>query len=218
MKKRGIIIGLLFVALMALVFQTEIKGLMTSVRDKAYDAAAADEAVISTLPALDEKEDDSGDDGTPPPLPEGGDDADGTADVTADVSYREVSLYFIDENSDTVSAEKRSIIDQGGVARATMTELLAGPSSSSLSSYIPAGTEVLDISIGEDGVCTIDFSKEIQTAQLDSREERFVIESVVETLSQFDSVQAVQIKVDGAICKSLTGHWDISQPISVTDL
>lgn len=225
MKKRGIVIGLLFVALMALVFQAEIKGLMTSVRERAYDAADADQAVISALPALDEDENGTGDEGTPPPLPDGteepgedGEDTEDTEDVTAELSYSEVSLYFVDENSGAVSAETRSVASQGGIARATMEQLLTGPADSSLASYIPANTQVLDIAISEDGLCTIDLSGDIQQAQLDSRQERFVIESIVETLSQFDTVQQVQIKVDGAVCKSLTGHWDISKPLSVNDL
>ena len=214
MKKRGLVIGLLFVVLMAFVFQTEIAGFIGDVRDRATDAGEADEAVIAAMPALDESEG-----GTPPPLPEGEGETEITEEeVSGAVTYQEVSLFFVDEGGDVISAEKRSIVDSGGVARATMTALIDGPADSSLSSYIPEGTEIRDISIDDQGLCTVDFSSEIQAAELDSREERYVIESIAKTLAQFPSVNSVQIKVNGAVCQSLTGHWDISAPIAVDSL
>ncbi|MBR2223605.1 MAG: GerMN domain-containing protein, partial [Christensenellaceae bacterium] len=86
-----------------------------------------------------------------------------------------------------------------------------------LSTYIPAGTTIQSIDIREDGLCTVDFSKELQTAELNSTEEKFVIESILNTLSQFDSVSAVQIRVNGNVVESIAGHWDISKPLTLSE-
>ncbi|MBQ1252215.1 MAG: GerMN domain-containing protein, partial [Firmicutes bacterium] len=50
-----------------------------------------------------------------------------------------------------------------------------------------------------------------------SSEEKLVIESILSTLSQFDSVNAVQIRVNGHVVESIAGHWDISKPLTVTE-
>ena len=110
----------------------------------------------------------------------------------------------------------RTLFSNSGKAlqNVALQELLTGPVSESLSSYIPAGTTVQSINIQEDGLCTVDFSKELQNAELNSSEEKFVIESIVNTLTQFDSVSSVQIRVNGNIVDSIAGHWDISRPLT----
>lgn len=90
-----------------------------------------------------------------------------------------------------MAVEKRSIVNQTGVAKSMVQELLSGPVDTLLDLYIPSGTEIPGINIDKDGVCTVDFSKEIQQAELNSTEERYIIGSIVETLSQFDFVSAV---------------------------
>ena len=88
---------------------------------------------------------------------------DGSAEETsAPVTYKEVSLYFVNDAENEMAVEKRSIVNQVGVAKTTMQELLSGPVDTSLASYIPDGTQVLGINIGEDGICTVDFSEDIQ--------------------------------------------------------
>lgn len=213
MKKKGIVTGILFVVLLAFVFQTEIGGFFASVREKAFTAAnesATEET--AALPDYEETEKNTTEketkDGEAPPTP--GE----TESTSANVTYKEVSLYFVDENSDRLAVETRSVINQTGLAKTTLQELLTGPVTESLSTYIPAGTTIQSINIQEDGLCTVDFSKELQNAKLNSTEEKYVIESIVNTLTQFDSVSSVQIRVDGNVVDSIAGHWDISQPLT----
>lgn len=212
MKKKGIVTGILFVVLLAFVFQTEIGGFFASVREKAF--TAANESTLeetAALPDYEETEKNTTDQenkkGEAPPTPED------TESTSANVTYKEVSLYFVDKNSNGLAVETRSVVNQTGLAKTTLQELLTGPVTESLSSYIPAGTTVQSINIQEDGLCTVDFSKELQNAELNSTEEKFVIESIVNTLTQFDSVSSVQIRVDGSVVDSIAGHWDISQPL-----
>lgn len=211
MKKRGIVTGILFLALMAFVFQTEIGGFFANVRDKAFAAAESSEETAA-LPEYVETEAANADadeqKGEAPPVPEK------TESTAAEVTYKEVSLYFVDETADQLAVETRSVVNQTGLAKTTLQELLTGPTTESLSSYIPAGTTVQSINIEDSGLCTVDFSKELQNAELNSSEEKYVIESILNTLSQFDAVNTVQIRVNGNIVNSLAGHWDISKPLA----
>lgn len=208
MKKKGIVTGILFVVLLAFVFQTEIGGFFASVREKAFTAANETKAEeTAALPEYEESEEKTKE-GEAPPTPGQ------TESTSADVTYKEVSLYFVDENSKDLAVETRSVINQVGLAKTTLQELLTGPTTESLSSYIPEGTTVQSINIEEGGLCTVDFSKELQSAALNSSEEKYVIESIVNTLSQFDSVNTVQIRVDGNVVNSIAGHWDISKPLA----
>ena len=210
MKKKGIITGILFVVLLAFVFQTEIGGFFASVRDKAFTSASKDATETASLPDYEETESAAvtTDGGTAPPA------AGDTQSTAADVTYKEISLYFVDPTTDELTVETRSVVNQTGLAKTTMEELLSGPVSTSLSSYIPEGTAVESINIQDSGLCTVDFSKELQNADLNSSQEKFVIESIVDTLCQFDSVSSVQIRIDGTIVDSIAGHWDISKPLT----
>ncbi|MBQ2765326.1 MAG: GerMN domain-containing protein [Firmicutes bacterium] len=211
MKKRGIVTGILFVALLAFVFQTEIGGFFASVRDKAF-AAAEEDAETASLPQYVETESVSTEPeekkGEAPPVPEN------TESTSADVTYKEVSLYYVDEAANSLAAETRSVVNQTGLAKTTLEELLTGPATETLASYIPAGTKVQSINIEEGGLCTVDFSKELQNSELNSSEEKYVIDSIVSTLSQFDSVNSVQIRINGHVVESIAGHWDVSKPLN----
>lgn len=216
MKKKGIVTGMLFLALLAFVFQTEVGGFFASVRDKAFAAANETTTETASLPDYVETESVSANaaedaKGDAPPVPEE------TESTAAEVTYKEVSLYFVDEATDELAVETRSVVNQIGLAKTTLQELLTGPTTETLASYIPAGTTVQSINIQEGGLCTVDFSKELQNAELNSSEEKYVIESIVNTLSQFDTVNAVQIRINGNVVESIAGHWDISEPLTVTE-
>ena len=56
MKKKGIVTGILFVVLLAFVFQTEIGGFFASVREKAFTAAEESVEETAALPDYEETE------------------------------------------------------------------------------------------------------------------------------------------------------------------
>ncbi|HEU5422880.1 MAG TPA: Gmad2 immunoglobulin-like domain-containing protein [Nitrolancea sp.] len=84
------------------------------------------------------------------------------------------------------------------VARAAMTELLAGPSQSEqaagLSTSIPAGTTLRGVTIAN-GVATVDLSAEFTGAGGGPLAARLA--QVIYTLTQFNNVQAVTVRVGG---------------------
>ncbi|WP_051273296.1 GerMN domain-containing protein [Desulfotruncus alcoholivorax] len=129
-----------------------------------------------------------------------------TADTT------EVILYFTDGNGKLVP-ERRNIRKVPGIARETINELCRGPQINGLMPTIPPNTRLLDINI-KDGLCTINLSGELITSHSGgSTAENMTVYSLVNTLSQFQSIEAVQIMVDGKKVPTIAGHLDISCPL-----
>jgi germination protein M len=95
----------------------------------------------------------------------------------------------------------REIPATPAIAGAAMAALLEGPdgaerdASPPISSEVPTGTELLDLSI-EDGVATVDLSGEFDSGGT-SASHISRLAQVVYTLTQFPSVKSVEIRVDG---------------------
>ncbi|MBM7865336.1 hypothetical protein GTO89_00940 [Heliobacterium gestii] len=127
-----------------------------------------------------------------------------------------ITLYFADAKGQNLVAEKRSIPKTGSVAKAAVTELLKGPNiNSGALPTIPTGTRLLDINVSKDGLCTVNLSKEIQkNHQGGSAGETLTVYSLVNTLTQFQAIQKVQILVEGKKIETLAGHMDVSQAMA----
>jgi hypothetical protein len=97
----------------------------------------------------------------------------------------------------------REVMATKAVARAAMTQLLAGPSRDELAARpafytsIPDATRLLDISIS-DGVATVDLSAAYATAMREFKGGQADAQ-VVYTLTQFPTVKSVRILVDGQV-------------------
>lgn len=125
---------------------------------------------------------------------------------------REVVLYFSDSAGQYLSHETRVLPKVEGIARAVMQELIAGPSvESGLLPTIPVGTRLSDINVRPDGLCIVDFTGELlDNHPGGSMNEEITVYSIVNTLTQFPTVQEVQILVDGQKVDSIAGHLDVS--------
>ena len=135
--------------------------------------------------------------------PEQPDDTTSPATVSGDT--REVVLYFANSNGTSLEGETRAIPKQEGIARATINELIAGPNDANLSPTLPAATILEDINIAN-GICTVDFSSDFLTdLSADQDAQMLALYSVVNTLTQFDSVDYVRILVNGKVLDSLAG-------------
>lgn len=130
---------------------------------------------------------------------------------------REIVLYFASADGEALEAEVRSIPRQEGIARATVNQLISGPKAEGLLPTIPAATILEDINI-RDGICTVDFSGELSSNHPGGlKNEQLTVYSIVNTLSQFDSVKQVRILVDGKAVESLAGHVDVSEAMAPYD-
>lgn len=129
---------------------------------------------------------------------------DGSTDSTEAVVTSVVKAYFMDVEK--VTPVSGSAIGKG-VASAAMELLLAGPDPSltaGLTTMIPAGTELLGVSIA-DKVATVDLSSEFTsgggTLSMTGR-----VAQVVFTLTQFPTIESVQFEVEGEPLDVLGGE------------
>ncbi len=84
-------------------------------------------------------------------------------------------------------------------------------------SPLPKGTEALSVKIGPDGVATIDFNKAIKdNFKPGDENEALLINSVLGTMAQFNSVKKVQFLVEGAKIDAFGGTMSLLEPLPVT--
>ena len=133
--------------------------------------------------------------------------------MNEDMPMMTVSLYFANANGTKLIEEKRVIPKEEGVARATIGELIMGPDTEALLPTLPAGTVLQDINI-KDGICIVDFNSNFQNGIATVEEENLCIYSLVNTLTQFDSVNEVKILVNGRHVEKFKGAVDVSANIS----
>lgn len=127
----------------------------------------------------------------------------------------EVTLYFADGYGQSLVSENRYIPKVEGIARATINELLAGPSmETGLLPAIPYGTTLRDINVKEDGLVIIDFSRDLIDNHVGGDlGESLTVYSIVNTLTQFPTVNRVQFLVDGQYVETIAGAIDLSREL-----
>jgi germination protein M len=127
---------------------------------------------------------------------------------------RTVLLYYTDEAGEYLIAEEREVAKVEGIARATMEALLDGPENVDLEPTIPAGTRLMDINIKEDGLAIVDFSSELaDNLENSSKKEKMAVYSIVNTLTQFPTVERVEIRVAGKTVNTLKGKIKLDQDL-----
>ena len=118
------------------------------------------------------------------------------AEATIAPEKMKVELYFADAKGEKLVKTTREIEKSEGMARATITALLQGPTESGQISPIPSGTKLRDIHI-KNQVCIIDLSEEFNDAGKGLADESLAIQAIVQTLCQFSTVDAVEFRVEG---------------------
>lgn len=114
------------------------------------------------------------------------------------VTTRSVHVYFL-RGENLLSVHRSVRVTGGAVATATMTSLLAGPTSgergAGITTTIPAGTTLNGIDISN-GTATVDLSKAYESGggslSMSAR-----LAQVTYTMTQFPTVQRVTFKLDG---------------------
>lgn len=126
-----------------------------------------------------------------------------------------VQLWFADSQGQTLVMEEREIPKVEGIARATINELISGPSpESDLLPVIPVGTVLKDINVKDDGLIIVDFSRELIDNHIGgATSEALTVYSIVNTLTQFPTVDRVQFLIEGQTVDTLTGHIDLSEAV-----
>lgn len=131
---------------------------------------------------------------------------------TANTDQIEVKLYFPDKMAEKLHLEKRTLDVVGkAVGRASINALIDGPKTD-LSPTMPDGTKLLNIYI-KNGTGFVDFSDEfIENHPGGSTGELMTLYSIVNTLTEYKSIDDVQILVEGQSGETL-GNIILDRPL-----
>lgn len=117
-----------------------------------------------------------------------------------DPYVRQLRLYFPDSGGRWLLTEYHSLTldEDTSPERYVIEELLRGPNNGELQSVLPADTTLLSCATGEDGVCTVDFSRAFYDNRPDTAlGERLVLYALVDSLTALSTVDSVRILVEG---------------------
>jgi len=133
---------------------------------------------------------------------------------------KEVTLYFSDEQVMHLLPEKRTVKIQESdnpapsLAEAIVKELIAGPKNEKLTKTIPPESRLNSIKI-EGNLAYVDMSEEFKSRHWGgSSGEIMTIGSLVNSLTEIDGIDRVQLLINGQKTDTLAGHYDTSQPIA----
>lgn len=127
----------------------------------------------------------------------------------------EVAVYYLKSNPNEMILvrEVHTLAKSAGIARAALNELISGtPLTEGAQRVLPAGTKILGLSI-KDGVATVDFSREVLNANVGATGEALGIASIVNTLTEFPTIDKVQFFVEGSAENGMDwwGHVGLSE-------
>ena len=124
-----------------------------------------------------------------------------------------ITVYYTDKTASYLVPEVHKVSNVKEPAKKALEILISGTKNPNLINVIPANTKVRSINI-KDKVAYVDFSNDINKNIGGSTNEIFIVTSIVNTLTEFDSIDKVQILVEGKKLETLAGHVDIGSPLS----
>ena len=123
-----------------------------------------------------------------------------------------LTVYFATKDAAALVPEVASVQKSEYTAHKAMEVLLAGPVHSELVRVLPLKTKVRGIVI-KNRIAYVDFNDKILKMS-GSATETLAVASIVNTLTEFEEIEKVQILVEGKQVETLAGHLDVSQPLS----
>ena len=134
-----------------------------------------------------------------------------------DIQLRDTVLYYKDDKGFLIPV-MRKIPWTEGIAKATLGALVDNPANRKdiegigLIPVIPANTEIRGMNI-TNGLCKVDFTSDfLNYASKD--EEEALVKAVVYTLTEFITIDSVQIMVEGQVYKALKYGTKTDKPIT----
>ncbi len=135
------------------------------------------------------------------------------AEEIEEIEEEEYILYYMEVTATSFQlGEEKRKFESTPNPRELIDALLQGPEDDMLDRVIPEETELLEVKM-ENGQAYVDFSAEIAEVSYGSEVEAVLVNSLVQTLTQLEEVDTVQILVEGEIVDSLGGHISISKPL-----
>lgn len=155
-----------------------------------------------------------------PPIDQGQNNNDEEDPDTSDEDSWDIVFYVVDKTSDLLVPITIKHPKQEGIAKATVEGLVLGSSlSGKIAPYglempLPQRTGVLGISINH-GVARVDLSQEFMSFT-DKKKEVLGITSLVYTLTQFPTIESVQIVINGEIQQKMIFDTYVNVPLDRT--
>lgn len=107
-----------------------------------------------------------------------------------------IRLYFANQTG-TFLVPVLRVMDVGASPVEAAEEMLSPAEGTGLVSLLPPTTEIHSVTIGENGVATIDLSGEFQSLSELPGMERMAVRGLIMTLTQFKNIEDVQITING---------------------
>lgn len=140
-----------------------------------------------------------------------------------DQNLRNTVLYYKDDKGFLVPVMRKIPWPEGkGIAKATMRALVDNPANRQdmenigLVPVLPANTEIIGMSINE-GICKVDFTADFMNYG-SKQDEVAITKAVIYTLTEFPTIDTVQIMIEGKRPGALTYGLDISSPLARKDI
>lgn len=128
------------------------------------------------------------------------------------LATKKVKIYFSGPQAQYLVPESRNL-RVNSLPTKLIKELITGPESEKLGTTIPKGTELLNIKL-EDKLATVNFSQELTENHWGGTTgEMMTVYSIVNTLTQLEEINQVQVLVEGEKLETLAGHLDLRSPL-----
>ena len=122
----------------------------------------------------------------------------------------DVKVYFGTKDAMHIQAEVYPLKRDANLMRRAMEILVAGPKQAEHIALIPPGTKVRAVNV-KDRTASVDFTGEILKRGGGSAMEMLAVGAIVNTLTEFQDIEKVQILVEGRKVSTLFGHMDVSE-------
>lgn len=125
-----------------------------------------------------------------------------------------ITVYHATPDAVYLVPEIRIVPKNDHPAKTAVEMLLGEPQAKELVRILPQGVRLKGLTV-KDHIAYVDFDDKIIKNNVGgSATERLIVGAVVNTLTEFPDIQKVQILVEGKIVETLTGHMDVSHPLS----
>lgn len=130
------------------------------------------------------------------------------------VQTAQLTLYFATQDGKSLTEENRTVhyLSNVSLARLIVEQIIDGTQVEALRSTLSPDTNLISVQMSE-GVCYVNFSDSFLTHVYDVNEE-VVIYSIVNSLCSIDSIQQVQIMVNGETDILFRDSVDLSSPLT----
>lgn len=126
-----------------------------------------------------------------------------------------VKVYFPDEAGlNLVSVERQiKVSSDEQKYEAAIKMLMDEPKEKGLTGIFPKSAKLNGVTV-KDGTAYVDFdNKLVENFVGGSTGEEFLVDSVVDTLTEFKEVKQVRFLIDGQEIETLSGHMDLTAPV-----